>query len=231
MVNRALVSVIVPVYNGERFLDEALRSILDQTYPSVEIIVVDDGSVDQSAEIIQAYKNIQYIYQANQGVTVARNTGVSVAQGEFIAFLDQDDRWTPHKLTEQIGYLQDHSEVGFVLSHARMFLENGAGVPTWLKADYVSEDHVGFIPGTFTVRKQIFKEIGGFDANLQIASDIDWFSRAIDAGVKLYVLPEVLLHKRVHTANLSFQEEAIRGELLKLFRASIQRKRSKQSDE
>jgi glycosyltransferase involved in cell wall biosynthesis len=116
-----LVSVIVPVYNGENYLSETLDSIFAQDYEPFEVIVIDDGSTDGSADIVQSYSNVRYIHQSNQGVPVARNTGLTAAQGEFIAFSDQDDLWKPNKLRVQTGYLLQYTEVQYVLCKTRLF--------------------------------------------------------------------------------------------------------------
>ena len=103
MQKQPLVSVIIPVYNREKFLAEAIDSVLAQTYRPIEIIVIDDGSTDKSGEIARSYAETKYIYQDNQGVSVARNIGVDAAQGEFLAFLDSDDMWLHNKLETQIN--------------------------------------------------------------------------------------------------------------------------------
>ncbi|MFM6154726.1 MAG: glycosyltransferase family 2 protein, partial [Sphaerospermopsis kisseleviana] len=138
MENKPLVSVIIPVYNGDRHLAQAIESVLNQTYQPFEVIVVDDGSTDNSANVACSYKEVHYLYQPNQGVAVARNTGISQARGEFIAFLDQDDLWTPDKLTVQVDYLLKHENIGYTLSKMRVFLEPGTDKPSWLKQEYLS---------------------------------------------------------------------------------------------
>src|SRR3954451_23570366 len=100
-----LVSVIIPVHNGAKYLRAALESVFAQTYSPFEVIVVDDGSVDESGVIAQSFNDVRYIHQANQGVAAARNNGIGAARGEFLAFLDQDDLWTTEKLKLQMGYL------------------------------------------------------------------------------------------------------------------------------
>src|ERR1043165_3045241 len=121
-----LVSVIIPVYNGARHLRAALESVFAQTYRSFEVIVVDDGSVDESAIIAQSFPEVRYIHQTNCGVAAARNHGIEAARGEFLAFLDQDDLWTPDKLRLQIEYLLSHPEIGYTLTRQKFFLDPGA---------------------------------------------------------------------------------------------------------
>src|ERR1044072_7097933 len=116
MTEQPLVSVIIPVYNGARFLLAALESVFAQTYRPFEVIVVDDGSADDSGRIAQSFSGVHYIRQANQGVAAARNTGIEAARGEFYAFLDQDDLWTPEKLRLQIQHMLNHPDLGYTLT-------------------------------------------------------------------------------------------------------------------
>ncbi|MBI4573499.1 MAG: glycosyltransferase family 2 protein, partial [candidate division NC10 bacterium] len=106
-----LVSVILPVYNGERFLAAAIASILAQDYQPIEVIVVDDGSTDGTAAIARSFQGVRYLYQPNQGPAFARNAGIAVARGAFIAFLDADDLMVPTRLSVQAGYLLAHPEI------------------------------------------------------------------------------------------------------------------------
>src|SRR6476660_1471039 len=112
---KPLVSVIIPVYNGTCYLRAALESVFAQTYRPFEVIVVDDGSLDDSGVIAQSFDDVRYIHQENQGVAAARNNGIEVARGEFLAFLDQDDLWTPEKLKLQMGHLLSDPELGYTL--------------------------------------------------------------------------------------------------------------------
>src|SRR3954453_12452168 len=128
-----LVSVIIPVYNGARYLGAALESVFAQTYRNFEVIVVDDGSVDDSGVIAQSFPDVHYIHQTNQGVAAARNHGIEAARGGYFAFLDQDDLWTADKLKLQIEYLLTHPEVGYTLTQQKYFLDPGGTLPPWFR--------------------------------------------------------------------------------------------------
>ena len=111
-----LVSVVIPSYNYGHFIEDTIRSILAQTYISYEIIVVDDGSTDNTQEILKPYlEKINYVYQNNQGLSAARNHGTSLAKGEFVLFLDADDFLLPHMLEEQIAAFQQNPDLGLVI--------------------------------------------------------------------------------------------------------------------
>ena len=136
------VSVVIPTYNCEQFLDRTIDSALRQTYQDFEIIVVDDGSTDGTQSLVAGYgKAVRYVYQPNQGASAARNTALSQASGEFIAYLDADDLWLPEKLARQVEFLDAHPACGFVhtevsvideqdnVLHARFNLETNRPVP------------------------------------------------------------------------------------------------------
>lgn len=223
-MERPLVSVIVPVYNGERYLADALESIFEQDYDPFEVIVVDDGSADGTSGIAKSYKEIRYIYQMNQGQGAAMNVGIKAAQGEFIAFLDADDLWTPNKLSVQVDYLPSHPQVGVVIGRMQNFLEPGAKLPRQKTKDLLLADFVGLALGATVVRKTVFEQIGGFDTSYEYAKDVDWFVRTREAGIQMAVLPEVLLYRRLHESNRSYQTQARTTEFLRVIKSSIDRR-------
>lgn len=225
-----LVSVVLPVYNGEHYLAGALQSVFKQDYNPLEVIVVDDGSVDRSAEIAKSFSEVRYLYQKNQGVAVARNRAIEASTGEYIAFLDQDDRWAPDKLPTQLTYLNEHSEIDFVLAMQHVYLEGETEKPSWLKSELLEEDHTGYHLGTALMRRKAFNQVGMFDPKYCIGSDTDWFFRAKDAGVQLIILPTVLLYKRVHEKNESAHAVQNSQELLDVIRRSLKRKKGHQEE-
>ena len=150
------ISVIIPVFNGEEFLERAIQSVLDQDLQPDELIVVDDGSTDQTASIARRYPKIKYIYQANQGPPAARNHGLEKAKGELIAFLDADDQWLPQKLSQQVAFLQSNPAIGYVLCHMHCKLAPGASWPSWLNQAHYQSDPPAYIPSALLVRRTVF---------------------------------------------------------------------------
>jgi len=221
-----LVSIIVPVYNGERFLAQALDSIFAQDYRPIEVIVVDDGSEDRSAEIARSFREARYLCQPNSGLAAARNAGIEKARGEFIAFLDADDLMLPNKLSAQVHYLRQHPEVGCVLCRQKIFLEPNTPVPAWLKPDPVFGDPGGIVPQSALIRRTAIQSAGGFDPTYRIAVGMEWLGRLRDAGVKTAVTPEVLMLRRIHESNLTHQNRQLREELLRGLKGKIDRKRA-----
>ena len=223
-----LVSAIIPVYNGARYLRAALESVFAQTYRPFEVIVVDDGSTDDSGVIAQSFKEVRYIHQENRGVAVARNNGIEAARGEFFAFLDQDDLWTPQKLQLQVSHLLSHSDLGYTLTEQKFFLDPGASLPVWFRKELLTSAHPGWVPGTLVVRRTAFEKVGNFATGYTAASDSDWFFRAKAAGISMAVLPEMLLLKRIHGTNESGNAKEALAEMRRVIKSSLDRQRSQQ---
>ena len=220
-----LVSVILPAYQGERFLAEAIDSALGQDYPHVEVIVVDDGSTDASADIARA-RGVRLIEQANLGVSAARNTGLAAARGDLIAFLDQDDYFAPDKLTTQVACLTAEPELDFVLGGLRIVLKPGTPKPNWWDPAWDEAGAPGAQLGVLLARRELIDAIGGFDTRYEIAGDTDWLARAKDAGASWRRLPQVAVYYRLHNTNASYDIDLLRAELLRVLRASVVRRRA-----
>lgn len=221
------VSVIIPAYNAARYIEAALASAFAQDAAPFEVIVVDDGSTDGTGDVAAAIavkRPLQVIRQKNGGAGAARNTGVAAAQGEYLAFLDADDLWEPPKLRLQREYLLAHPEAGFVLTHELLFVEGG-DVPPWIRPEQVREPHPAWVPSALMVRRETLDAVGMFDPRYRVGDDSDWFVRATDMRIPSAVLPEVLLRRRVHTTNITAQGAESQLGLLRLLRASIERKR------
>ena len=226
-MNHPRVSVIIPVYNGEAFLEDAIQSVLNQDYENLECIVVDDGSSDGSQAIAQKYKQVIYLHQNHACVAAARNLGVSNATGEYLAFLDADDTWDHKKLSAQIRYMESHPDIDYSVTKHRLFLSAGLEeYPVWVRTQQHEQEMIAYIPSALVVQKAAFRAVGGFDENYSIGDDSDWFLRAKDAGLKLGVLEETLLFKRVHPQCISSQTEICKVELMKSVKSSLARARS-----
>jgi glycosyltransferase involved in cell wall biosynthesis len=217
-----LVSVIVPVFNGARWLRESIESIVRQTYRPIEVIAVDDGSTDDSVEILRDFPDVRTISQPNAGCATARNRGLSVARGEFLAFNDQDDRWVADKLERQVALLQERPDAGYALGLQRLFLEPGCELPASYAArrQLFDEPHTGFIPGTLLARRATLERIGVFDPRYEYGSDSDWFIRARGAGIEMAVVDAVVIDKRIHDSNLSSVPASTNDLLAMLARSS-----------
>ena len=229
-----LVSTVVPVYNGERFLGAALDSALAQGYPRHEVIVVDDGSTDASAEVARRRPEVRYIHQENAGPATARNTGIEAATGEVICYLDSDDMSVPGRLARQAGYLVERPRVGCVLGHQELLVEPGIELPAWARLPRFPAPGSGteepnenpyFPPCTMVARRWAFDRVGLFDPSFRIGEDVDWMFRAWEHGIEVDTLDEVVLLRRLHGANLTQDHEAVARSLTRVFRARINRTR------
>jgi len=231
-VNRnPLVSVVIPVYNGEKYLRETIESVFQQDYAPLEVIVIDDGSKDKSASIARSYERIRYIYQKNQGNAAARNHGIKLAKGDYFALLDQDDLWVPHKLSTHIRYYKKHPEVQYTIGRFRFFLEPGIKRPAWCRPEILKGDHIDYSPGSLVIRRDTFNLVGPFNTFFKIGSDTEWHFRAKDKKILKGEIHEVLLHRRIHETNQSADSGRFNTEILKIIRESVRRKKQRETDE
>lgn len=206
-----LVSVIIPVYNGDRFVAEAIDSVVHQTYKNYEIIVVDDGSTDQTHQVLQPYfDRIRYFYQNNQGVAVARNQGIEAAQGELIAFLDQDDWFLPDHLALQVQCFEEKPELGLVSSGWATVDCNGnrlAHVEPWQGLPQLNVEAwvvwKPVFPGALMVRRSWLTQAGGFNSQFQQTSDVDLILRLALMGCPSDWVKQATVCYRQHDANTS----------------------------
>jgi glycosyltransferase involved in cell wall biosynthesis len=221
-----LVSIIIPVYNYGQFLGAAIDSVMKQSYRPIEVIIVDDGSTDNTSDIAHSYEDVQYVYQPNQGVAVARNTGISKARGKFIAFLDADDTWHPDKLEIQIRHLIEHPDIGINICKIQNFFEPGISLGPKIISALHENDQIGM--PTIVTYRDIFDKIGCYDPRYKVSEDFDWFIRAKDAGIKMAILPDILLNRRIHNHNLSIHNpQACLANRLQIMKESIERQRKK----
>ena len=224
-----LVSCIVPVFNGERYLGEALDSIFAQTYQPIEVIVADDGSTDKSRSLAESYGfRLQWVSQATTGPAATRNLGVRAARGDLLAFLDADDLWKPRKLEYQVAKFRECPELEACVSHAQMFW-----VPELAAEEISCREHLraqpipGYASTTLLARRAVFESIGLFREDLWFADSTEWFIRFREAKLSLCLIPEVLVLHRMHTANLTRRRsDASKAEFANVIAAALSRKRS-----
>ncbi len=223
-----LVSVIMPVYNGERFIQEALDSIAGQGYPLIEIIVVDDGSTDSTREVVGGIDGpLRYYWQHNAGPASARNLGLRHSGGEFIAFLDADDLWLPGKLGRRVVCLTERPELLCCLGHIQNFwMDELADEAKEFEGMRFAEELPGFHLCATLARRRLFEDLGSFDPGLRTGSDTDWLLRMRDAGVPYEVLPDLVAKRRLHSGNLTRRDLASRDVLLRNLKTSLDRRRS-----
>jgi len=225
--NDHLVSVIIPVYNGASFLNGAIVNVLSQNYQPLEIIVVDDGSTDDTAQVAASYpKGVRYVHQPNTGPSAARNRGIKLAQGNMIAFLDVDDLWSDRKLNLQTAYMQANPTVEIVQGLIQTMQLSGPGSSNKPQFEVTSVPYHYINIGSALYRKTVFEKVGLFDEALTDNEDTDWFIRAWEKGISKAVLNEVTLFYRKHTSNLTHGQNPVNYGLTKLIKKHLDRGRS-----
>ena len=202
-VNEPLVSCIVPVFNGERYLAEALDSVLTQTYRRLESIVVNDGSTDGTSEVIAQFgARIRCVEQPNSGLAAARNRGIAAAAGDFIAFLDADDLWLPEKISCQMDRFRALVALDVSVTYIQNFWEQEPADHIY-EPRHPMEPMPGYSSPTMVARRTVFDRVGLYDSDLKTAACRDWFIRAREQKVVFDMLPRVLVRRRLHQTNMS----------------------------
>jgi glycosyltransferase involved in cell wall biosynthesis len=213
------VSVIIPTYNQARYLLAAVQSVLDQTFGDLELIVVNDGSTDNTQQALTSFSDsrTRYIYQENRGLSAARNTGIMASAGEYIALLDSDDIWLPRKLELQVGLLDSHPETALVYSDAYLFDDQTSAITgKFLDGKGIFSGNVfrkllstQFIkPSTVAIRRSVFETVGYFDEAIREVQDRDmWLRIARKFNVEGIDMPLVKI--RNHATNVSKNSEKV----------------------
>lgn len=205
-MSKPLISVIIPVFNGEDYLVETLESVLAQTYRPIEILIIDDGSTDQTAKISEEYRVrhpcIKYFFQENQGLAASRNQGISLAKAAFIAFVDADDIWLKDKLSSQIEILDQNPEAEMVSGKVRQFISPEIPECEHGKYHFHKNDVQTNMMGAALLKRVAFEKYGYFNPQFSIGQDMDWVLRTMEQGLKIVPLPKLVYYRRLHPKNL-----------------------------
>jgi glycosyltransferase involved in cell wall biosynthesis len=206
------VSVVIPVRNGERYVGQAIESALHQTRPPSEIIVVDNGSQDASRTVAERFgRPIVVVDEPIQGTARARNAGLRIARGEFIAFLDADDLWDREKLARQMQIFERDPEAGLLFTHIQDFVSPDVAAAESADWKVRPGAYAGLIPSTLLTRASTFISVGLLP-EIPIGEFIAWYGLAQAAGVRTRIVPEVLVRRRVHLHNTTrFHGESLAG--------------------
>lgn len=221
-----LISVIVPVYNGARFLPQAIDSILAQRYPCLEIIVVDDGSTDDVETVVAGLPvDVRYFRQDNAGPAAARNRGIRDASGEFLAFLDVDDLWPENNLRVLAEALRRDPALMVVNGHAQMMVRDEASGRFEYRGN--PRESFPYYIGAALYRREAFRRVGLFDVSMRMAEDTDWYQRLHESGARHERLPEVTLLVRRHGGNMTAgkSKEELNRSALAAFKKALDRSR------
>lgn len=229
-MKHAPVTVVIPVYNGARYLGDAIRSVLEQTLPAMEIVVVDDGSTDASAEIAASFGDVvRLIRQDNRGVAAARNRGLRDASGAYVAWLDQDDLATPNRIESQLRAFDVPSPPDVVFGAMRQFIspEVSDDVRATLRCD--ERPQPAPLPSCFMAPIRVFDVVGELPGSTD-TTFVDWYLRANELGLEFHYVPELITLRRIHGANRSYRNEELRRDYLRTLKAALDRRRRMDRD-
>jgi len=221
-----LVSVIIPAFDAAKYIGEAIDSVARQTHEQVEIIVVDDGSTDDTAEVAAHFERaVRYVRQRRSGAAAARNHGVRVSEGRYLAFLDADDLWEPDKLAIQLAAFDADSGLDIVFGHVVQFWSPELAPPAAESVRDLGSPMCGHIPGAMLVTRSAFEEIGPFSEDQELGDFIDWYARALDCGSNITTLPTVVMRRRLHDTNLGRVSTSGPEEYARVLRRVVDRRR------
>ncbi|MHB0870579.1 MAG: glycosyltransferase family 2 protein [Chloroflexota bacterium] len=224
--NEDLVSVIIPVYNHGRYLAEAIESALGQSYRALEVIVVDDGSTDDSGKVAEGFgSSIRYHRHVHAGISATRNRGVELARGAYLSHLDADDLWTERKLELQVAALEADPGLDMVFGLMEQFFSPEVAESLARRLRCPEGATQAHIPGTMLIRRAPYERVGPIETDWRVGGFISWYAMAVDMGLREVMLPEVLLRRRIHGANQGIRERRARGDYVRMLKASLDRRR------
>lgn len=223
-----LVSVVMPVYNTERYVGEAIESVLAQADVSVELIVIDDGSTDGTREVLRSYGDRIKLVEsdANSGIGAARNRGIAIARGEFLAFMDADDIWRSEKLSKQLAQFEADPDLDISFTMMQCFLSPELSDEIKARRHCPPDPAPGQLPPTVLVKKTSFDRVGPFDPKWRVGEFVDWLARARHLGLKQTMLGEVMLDRRIHDGNTGVVARDARADYVRIVREALERKRN-----
>ena len=231
MGNKIQISVIIPVYNGERYLAEAIQSVLDQNYPSLEVIVVDDGSTDESACTAKSFgPSIRYYCQPNSGQAAASNHGIGMADGDYFTFLDADDLWARDRIHLQTAAFDDHPDVDIVSGYVKQFFSPELDENVKKRVRCLIDPIPGQIISAMLIKREAFFRVGLFETKWEIGEEMSWYLRAKEMELQMLMLPDLVLLKRIHECNKGITKRHLISQRAQILKAALDRRRKLKSD-
>jgi glycosyltransferase involved in cell wall biosynthesis len=197
-----LVSVIIPAYNSGAYLRPTVESVLTQAHRPIEILIVDDGSTDDTARTAESFgPPVRLLRQARTGHPAARNAGIRAAIGDYLAFVDHDDLWSPGKLEAQLARFSNEPSLDLVFGHIRNFFSDELSTEERSRLRTPMEPLPGLLQGAMLAKRSSFERVGLFAEERIVGDFIDWYGRAMNAGMKMQMLSETVLLRRIHRGN------------------------------
>jgi glycosyltransferase involved in cell wall biosynthesis len=225
------ISVIIPCYNASRYIAEAIKSITSQLSSPTEIIVIDDGSTDGSSDIVRTFgAGVVLHCQANAGAGAARNTGVALARGEYLGFLDADDLWPASSLAARIAALESAPEIDCVFGRVEQFTSPDLDPQAAAAFRVDTAPTSARLAGTMLIGRAAFINVGGFDPLLRIGEMIDWWSRAEAKAISIRYIDQVCLRRRIHGNNTVLREAHRKSDYLHALKGALDRRRANEAE-
>ncbi|MBO7611851.1 MAG: glycosyltransferase [Elusimicrobia bacterium] len=212
--NNPLISVMMPTYNNAGYISQAVESVYAQKYDNIEIVVVDDGSTDNTKEVLKKYKGIKYFYIEHKGISFARNIALEKSKGEYIAFCDSDDYWLPGKINTQIQYFKEHPDCEIVFTKYENLFEdeklktNKRAMHEKLMEKFLKQ----YLPSSI-IKKELFEKYGNFDENFSGVEDTEFLYRIKRKGANIdHVISDIFYIRRIHGNNvtLNYNKDTIK---------------------
>lgn len=220
------LGVFVPAFNAERYLAEALTSVLSQIPEDAEVVVVDDGSTDDTVAVAERFgPPVRVVRAPHRGIAGTINAAVAEMRAPLLASIDADDRWLPGKLRKQLDALDADESIDAVFGYVRQFASPDMTAEMAGQFAFSGEPMPGLMRGTMLIRRTAWDRVGLMETGLTVGEFISWYTRAIDAGLKMKMLPEVMYERRIHGSNTVILERDAQSDYLRIVKATLDRRR------
>ena len=218
------ISVIIPSFNAERYLRFAIESVLNQTVSPAEIIIVDDGSTDNSVSVSSSYAShlVRVIQRSHHGIAATRNVGIKHAKGDYLAFLDADDLWDQKKLERQIAVFSEKLNIHGVFGKLQQFISSDLSDDEKKRYACPPISQAGYSAGCLLIKHAAFLQVGLFSEQLKAGEFIEWYIRAKQSGIIFEMIDHTLMYRRIHGNNTVLSDiPKIHAEYLKIVRMKL----------
>ena len=219
------ISVLIPVHNGERYLAASIQSVLDQGHAGLELLVIDNGSTDATADVARSFSSVRYFHLVDKGLSKALNHGLEQCRGAFLAFLDADDLWSPNRLAIQLEAFAGNPAVEMVFGHVEQFISPELDESAKANLSIRNRHLPGRYRGSMLIRKKSFWRVGPFEPSVDYGEFLDWYMRAVEHKIREVMLPDVVTLRRIHGANLGYTDRHRRIEYARVLKRGLDRRR------
>jgi glycosyltransferase involved in cell wall biosynthesis len=224
-VSTPSLGVYIPAFNAERYLGEAIESVLEQVPRDAEIVVVDDGSTDGTVAVAERFApRVRVIRAAHAGIATTVNRGLAEMRAPLVASIDADDRWLPGKIEKQLHLIESDPQLDAVFGFVRQFTSPELGAAAEQYA-FTGEPMPGLLRGTMLIRRASQERVGPMETDLTVGEFVSWYARALDAGLNAKMLPDVVYERRIHGSNTVIRERDAQSDYLRIIKATLDRRR------